>query len=812
MHFQYISRFFSSRLLLPSLLFFGLNFTYSYRFHQVNSFKLFVFLIGITIIACRNIPFLPSVVEDKIPWKTWGILFIPVIATFPGYFYFGGSYNYNFRYELVTNLLLIAWVVFLYRGTRKESDLTFFLKIIGLTVIYVSVWALLEKFGYDPLNPSHRIVKMVKSTFGHRNYFSGFLIILLPLLLVLSIPDKLSSINSIKKFRKSFQAQNILYISAFLLGSVALLLAQTRAAIVACLVAIILVTYLSVLLFASEKWQSRIKKLLLLGILFSSVTAIILFVFSGAIQNTWIYENYIKSSRFFALFTIEAWLGRILPWETSWRSIMASPWIGFGLGSSYNLFFSFVDPESRLFHHERSYNHAHSEFMEYLQESGLVGLIALALFWGWMFFQLYKILKDSTASKTSRKLAIAISGGFIAYLIHAAVSVAPRMIVMKLPLFTLFALVFLLVKFNTNRNQLLETTHKTLSQKLIIGLPTIVIIASAWSLYLPWAAQQWIFKGIESQRPSMINAEKLKNTMVYSSDIYALDYLSHLQIEYNQPKELEKTIRKIEHTIPHYREVGHSKAIMGMMMGKPQLAKKWALEFQQRDKYHTPSIHFLLFVAAKTGDKDLFFQQFAQMFKKQVFGGKLVKSQNSGDVQIEQKRMKQALSIEQQNGILKFYWNEKLILDLFNLTRSNIQTRKINPQLKKEYGNYLAKMMLSRPFFKMKILGKTQKKDADAIRSAANTYFSRQNRYQRQKREIMVASQNQIKRSPRSEHTALVKKRSKNLARLESSYQQNQQQVLEILKEKTNWKPFMDKRKFVQNFVNELLKITFSSF
>lgn len=811
MSFQYFNKLTRSRLLLPGLLFFGLNLTYSYGFHQVNSFKIFVFLIGITIIALRNTPFFPSIVEDKIPWKVWGILFIPLLATIPGYLYFNGSYNYNFRYELVTNLILIVWVIFLYRGAQNEADLSTLFNLIGLTVIYVGLWAILEKFGYDPLNPSFQTVKMVKSTFGHRNYFSGFLILLLPLLLILSVPDNVFSVKSVQELKKSFRAKNILFLSSFLIGGIALLLAQTRAAIVACLVALVLIVFLYVLIFASEVWQKRAKIFLIAGILIFFIAAIILFIFADSIQSTQFFENTIKESRFFALFTKQAWMGRLLPWETSWKSIMDSPWIGFGLGSSYNLFFSYVDPESRLFHHERSYNHAHSEFMEYLQESGLIGLIALALFWGWIFFQLYKILKDSSASTTARKQAIAILGGFTAYFIHAAVSVAPRMIVMRLPLFTLFALLFLLIKFRGNIKQPIEVISKTLSQKLIISLPTIVIIATSWTLYLPWAAQQYVFKKIESQRPSMINMEKLKNSMIYSSDIYALDYLSHLQIEYNQPEELKRTIARIEKTIPHYREVGHSKAILGVMMGKTQLAKKRALEFQKKDRYYTPSIHFLMFIAAKTGDKDLFFQQFALMLKKHVFGSSLVKSQNADDVQIGQGNMKQALSIEKKNATLQFTWNKKLISNLFKLTRSNIQTKKNSPQLKREYGNYLAKIIMQHSYFEMKVLEKHKKDDTGAIRSAANTYFSNQSRYRRQKREIIIASQNQIKQTPRSKQAILKEQRSENLKELEIQYQQNQQQPVAFLREKAKWNSFIIKRQFVQNFVNELLKITFPS-
>ena len=145
-----IKQLIKSRLLFAGLLFFGVNLTASHMFYQVNSYKIFLVILGVIILAVVNDLIFPKNAEQKIPWKALTILLLPVLVTIPGYFLFGGYYNYNFRYELAAYLVLIIWVSYLYRGVKDENDLSPLLFFIGITIIYVSLWAILEKIGYHP--------------------------------------------------------------------------------------------------------------------------------------------------------------------------------------------------------------------------------------------------------------------------------------------------------------------------------------------------------------------------------------------------------------------------------------------------------------------------------------------------------------------------------------------------------------------------------------------------------------------------------------------------------------------------------------
>ena len=176
-----LQQLFKSGLLPAGLIFIGLNLTESYIFYHINSYKIFLMGVGVSLMAIYNDLFFTGRLDTKIPWKVLCIIAIPLIATIPGFIYYQGNYNYNFRYELATNLILIVWVSYLYRGVEKKEDLSPFIFLIGITIAYVSIWAILEKIGYHPLFWDTLPTQRVQATFGHMNYLAGFLIVLLPL-------------------------------------------------------------------------------------------------------------------------------------------------------------------------------------------------------------------------------------------------------------------------------------------------------------------------------------------------------------------------------------------------------------------------------------------------------------------------------------------------------------------------------------------------------------------------------------------------------------------------------------------------------
>jgi len=810
-------------LVLPGLVFLGVNLTTSHMFYHVNSYKIFLLLLGLTGLAFRQLPFFPTGSVQRLPWKTGLILAAPLLATFPGLLQHRLAFNYNFRYELATDLALWFWVIYLVYSARDSSDLEDLCRFIGLAVIYAGIWSLLEKTGTHPLDWGAPPADMVKATFGHRNYFSGFLILLLPLLLMGAIPhDLFAGFRPPGRWSALFRTQG-LYLAAFLLGSISLMLAQTRAAIAAGGASLMLAGYLFAYFFAPDLWRRRLVRLL----------AVILVALVVAAVGLFFWADSYPSSRFLQLFTLRAWLGRLLPWQAAIASIQSSPLFGYGLGSSYNLFFWFVDPDARLFHHEHSYNHAHSEILEYLQESGGLGLVIFLLFWGYIFLQLIKVLRHPQTKPRLRQLAIGVCCGLIAYHIHSVFSVAPRMLVMKLPLYTLLALVFILVKSPTAE----KTGQTRMGSGFRFGLTMTGLLLAIWILYLPWALTQYHFVRIQRERPSLVQVEKLERLVRVSTDIYALDYLSRLQVEYQRPVQLQWTLDRIEQIIPHYRESGHTRAILALLRGDAVQAKGEALAFQQRDRYYLPTIDLLMGLAVTTNDPELFRRQFVLFLRKHLSDHQLVQTDEeymqrfrhflrtivfgpaaSGNpppesVPITLTEMTQPVSIHDQQPQLRWYWDIKLIDQLFQTARRNRQAQTISLEEKQRYGTFLFQILNGQPYFQLTVHGTGEEQEAETIReSARRFYLARKNlETTRLRLNQEEAATLQHTTAPR-ERNDLQKRYALSRRQAEQDYDDQVAPLEEKLRQRTDWDRYQSKQQFLNQFVNRLIAIVFPNF
>jgi O-antigen ligase len=791
-----IKDWFSAPLLIPGLIFLFVNTSTSHMFYHVNSYKIVLVILGVTFFAFRNIPFFPTTTDDQIPWKIWGIIAIPLLATFPGLIWHQWSFNYNFRYELATNLVLLLWVVYLYRNVRQEDDLRLFIFFIGITVIYNGCWSILERTGLHPI-AWQEPVQMVKATFGHRNYFSGFLIILLPTLLIFAIPETLFQAPAKIDSRPTYTRIHRFYATVFLFGSVSLLLAQTRAAIAAFLLSLALVSYLYVHFFAPRYWRQRILIFYGVGIIILASLTIVIYANPGLF----------KESRFAQLFTLQAWLGRLLPWQTAINSIKSSPWVGFGLGSSYNLFFSFVDPDAKLFHFEDSYNHAHSEILEYVQESGLIGLIAFTIFWIYLIYLLIRLLRSSSTSTTQIKLGIGIAGGFLAYHIHGSFSVAPRMMVMKLPIYTLIALILILNKIHLRKN-LAGQSAPVLRNRMISGLPTLAVLIVIWTIFLPWIAGQYHYIRIQNHPPSYIQTGKLEELVRLTPDIYALDKLSRLQIKYHKNRALKNTLDTIERIIPHYRDLDYKKTLHAAMDGNLEEAKRLGLISQQHDRYHLPTIDILINLSLQSDDLQLFKKQFELLLRQHVFSQNLIKSLHANDVLIQFVPLEEPLKISSQKNRLVFQWSEKLLGLLFEIARKNQIQKHDSVKERQRYGAYLFQLLAKRPYFQLKVRG-PYKSESLGIQNAVKAYYSLENEWKGKKKKLEFENRAELRRTLPTDRRTVYTRQNLALKTMQLSYNVKLNVFAQELKEKTDWDIYTKKQKFITRFINQFISIIF---
>ncbi len=787
-----------SKLLLAGLLFFALNSTYSYMFYQVNSFKIALVLAGVSIIAVWNDLLFPEYTEGGVPWKQLLILSVPLLATLPGFLWHHGDYNYNFRYELASYLVVIVWGLYLYRGVRKEEDLKPFLFFIGITVAYVCCWAVLERLGYDPLHWGGVPDVRVKSTFGNTNYFAGFLVVLIPLLLACCLPGKVS--EQLSSDRPSGKRENplsgrmnLFYTVVLVLAGVSLILTETRAAQVAVLVSLGVFVLLYASIFTTPQTQKKVFYVALAGSLLTVVAVILLFAFAG----------HLPQNRYTQLFTIGGWAPRFAGWIPAIKSIEASPWIGYGLGSSYNLFFAFVDPNSRLYSPEHSYNHVHSEFLEYSQEGGLIGLAVLLLFWGYLFYLLLKVIRSEGTGSTLKKLAIGIFAGFVGYLVHSAFSVAPRMMVVKLPLFTLISLTLIATKFSAPAPEF--DVARDWRGRLIAIAPAAMALGLTWIIFTPWLIGQSRFVALRGERPDLGVIKQLESSVQEYPDIYALDYLSRLEINARRADQLQRTVALIDKVLPDYREVGYTKALLAILRGNLPLAQKMALEFQNgQDRYFEAPIYLLMKLSFVTNNLELFKHQFELFVRKLVFDSHLHTGIEASGVVINFDETKLPFKIESDNNTFVFDWNMNVVREIFDAGRA---VRAANSYTGKEKEVMLSKIegqLAGQPYFQLRIHPAYRQNGIGTINDKLKEYFTDLQNLQNISQRLAIQDRMELAAAAADDIPALEESQNEERARAVQALKAQMADCAAYLAARSDWTLFLQKRKFMIAFIGKI--------
>lgn len=323
------------------------------------------------------------------------LLLIPAFATLPGTF-LNIEYADGAAYAWSNALIQACWCVILLKLLhRHAADHTLWLWLT-IPFLYVCVIALLEAAGLNPairffLNPFERLsmndlppysgaASRPSSTFGHVNYFAAVLIQVTPLYIAMLLVLR-KHLPTINKSEYGFIAGFI----ALLTGC--LLLTQTRAAIVAFITALFLFFAIYLLYFTNEtkgtkrswkKFSVPTLGLVLVGFLVVYILAPDLI---HRLQN---------------LSSAHAWLPRIASYQAAINSIQNAPLFGYGMGSSYELFFQFHSPDISLLTGESSFNHVHNEWLERLQEGGFFGFTAYILMWDILYIPVLKSQSTST--------------------------------------------------------------------------------------------------------------------------------------------------------------------------------------------------------------------------------------------------------------------------------------------------------------------------------------------------------------------------------------------------------------------------------
>ncbi len=335
---------------------------------------LFVIIVDITailfIISCWLYPSQKMI----LPGRSLAILLlsyigIAVIATLVSdvpFISFVGSYEKGQGLAMLLHYVLFFGLL-LNLFTKTDRQRLF--GTVTISALLVSLYAVLQGLGFDPLNTvwnSSTLNGRVFSTLGHPNYLALWLVITLPL--------------SCAYFFQVFVAKKVfgtLVASLSVLFQVlALLLSLSRAAVIALLLAVVLVAAIYLWFHARKRW-------VMIALALGALLTITVFWSGGgeALRFNEANSSSINS--------------RLILWQDTWRMISERPWLGYGL-DTYSVFFPRFKSRELLYLEDWSQNadRAHNFILDTAQSIGIVGLVAFLSLLIYLSFLGIRGLKD----------------------------------------------------------------------------------------------------------------------------------------------------------------------------------------------------------------------------------------------------------------------------------------------------------------------------------------------------------------------------------------------------------------------------------
>lgn len=588
--------------------------SHSFAFYNINHYKLVVALAGaffLTLASSSDWSGLSSqkstdnspARKSAIDWLLFLLLLLPILATLPGFFLSGGEYAYFFELEVSTWLVCCCWLFLFVYLIDDSTQLPYLLAGLALLVCASSGIAItnyvieVESFSLDIFN-------RVPGTFGNANYLAAYLCLQLPVFLLCLLPVVDFSLSG-----KTFAGIKLIFLLALVLGTIALLLTQARAPL---LVFAINLLILLVMLFAMPDVFGVSRKALCWLVVgaFGVLAATVLMLP--------VIDYVLERIRFGSTFE-----SRLVPWRAAWASILDAPLLGWGPGSSYSLFFQYVDPESRLDWFERRYIHPHNEFLEILQEGGLFYLTAyLAL------ISYFVILAISlfTSPQLQAQHKIVLTGlclGIFSYHLLGIVAVAQRMISVKLVLFLLFAAMLQLRRLVVNNPETvnyqpgvgwLRWLTFPVNDRWLMSLSLVMLFIAAY-LYYPVGLSRFEYVGALQNTAGSEQISALEKLNDENPNIYALETLIQLQLETENFSAAQHYITRMDEVIPNYDSSGYLKASATLLQGNLIESRSIAEAYQFRDLYHSGTAFLLCKIALFSQNSSLLGRQLEFILK-----------------------------------------------------------------------------------------------------------------------------------------------------------------------------------------------------
>ncbi|MCM8778592.1 MAG: O-antigen ligase family protein [Candidatus Omnitrophica bacterium] len=263
--------------------------------------------------------------------------------------------------------------VFIYTGIyfaflsafRDLEDIQRFINFLSLSIIFVSLYGILQYFGYDPLRLSHKGILI--STFVNKNFLGGVLAINLPFC-----------------FANLFLTKRFFYFWGFLAVIYALILTGSKGGIFVGFMGIFLY-----FLFYFVTIKDKIPILRRKG--FSILLILIIFIILVR-SSAYTHDSLMSLKERFPF------------WRLSLRMVKEHPFKGTGIGN-FVLFAPYY--KGSIFHPEQFIRHSWNEFLQVWVELGFVGFLIFIILSILAFFSGFRFIFQCVGETTLKSLSLA---------------------------------------------------------------------------------------------------------------------------------------------------------------------------------------------------------------------------------------------------------------------------------------------------------------------------------------------------------------------------------------------------------------------
>ena len=296
---------------------------------------------------------------------------------------------------------LLYWRHLYWRHSNK--DVIRLILIIMLVGIAESLYGMLEFFSghrYILNLDMKALVSSVTGTFIDRNYFAGYLLMVIPLSLGYFFSREALQRSRFMGWRhwlSSLDGKTLLISFGIIVMILGLLFSASRMGIVSLLLSFSLISFL----FRESQRGQRFSK-----------TTVLIFGLA-MLWAVWIGLDAVIS-RFFIV--SESFEERWMIWVNTFQIFKDFPLIGSGLGTFVHIF-----PMYRSFHIRGLVTHAENDFLQLGSEVGLIGIGLLLILFLFLFFKVVSGIRSLSQRDSQRYIGMGGVVGILALMFHSLV-------------------------------------------------------------------------------------------------------------------------------------------------------------------------------------------------------------------------------------------------------------------------------------------------------------------------------------------------------------------------------------------------------